>query len=378
MRNLARWAAGAVVGLSAAGVVLALDNPESFDPARSRMVVVPDGEVSAAATDPYDDLGDFVATWDVRSASDVGTSRQRLQYGRLQIARRDGWMSFALTMQQPMAGEDGRIEDQHWIQEAWIFHEGRCEGHVMNGGLTVDPLGVAPSQEIIAPLLHALGTTMYMGYGPGDPTRLVTYPESEMLLRQGFLPDRVDASRSADGMEVREREGATGRELDGGGVLVGYVREGFASPGSRRRESLETGLRLLGGAGEAVEVPSCRSRVLRWAGKLPAELEGLLFTRPDLESADRESVRRELEARRTAMADGTGVSEEFSMSLLNVRNATAADRVTMKDWEDAVVGIEFGPFRGQYQDVRTSTPEGGTAVAWRVEPTSQRWVQGTP
>lgn len=355
----------------------ALGDEGGYDPSRSRMILVPEGPESIPATDAYDDLGDFVATWDVRSATGVGTPGQVLQYGRLTVARRDGWLSLVQTMQQPMTGEDGRIEDQHWIQEAWIFHEGRCEGHVTNGGLTVDPTRVAPSAGILDPLFHGLGVVFYGGSGANAPTRLVFHPESEGKLREWCDPDVAEAGRSTGGMVCSVRERTSGREIPGGGSVVHFTRTGLVGSEGRKRSLVESGWRFRTG-GEVSELLLSSVRVLRWADKLPAELEGREYSPVslDFDSADQA---REVFERGGSDAGAAGrLTTEYRLTLLNVRSATPADRVSMRDWEEAVSGIEFGEFRGRYQDVRAVAADGGTAVAWRVDPVSQRWVQGAP
>ncbi len=377
MKPIRYFALAAVVGTGALVGSAVRGEEGGYDPSRSRLIVVPEGPESGTPVDAYDDLGDFVATWDVRLATGVGTPKQVLQYGRLTVTRRDGWLNLVMTMQQPRTGEDGRIEDQHWIQEAWIFHEGRCEGHVMNGGLTVDPTNVAPSSGMLDPLFLGLGVVFHGGYGEGDPTRLVFHSESEAKLREWCAPDVVEPGRSAEGLVTSSRERAQGREIPGGGNVRHFTRTAILGGEGRKRALSESGLRLHSG-NEVHELLLSSSRVLRWADKLPAEIEGREFSRVPLDFASVEGARETFERGGSESGTAERLETEYRLTLLNVRNATAADRVTMKDWEDAVVGIEFGPFRGQYQDVRTSTPEGGTAVAWRVEPTSQRWVQGTP
>ncbi len=344
------------------------DSPGEFSPERSRLIAVDEGEPSVV--DPYDDLGDFVATYEVRLIDDLNSPSQHLQVGRVEIARRGDWVCISDAVQQPIAAADGRI-DAPWLQSAWIFHDGVCEGYFLNSQMTVDPNGLFPPEgHLIRPMRLGLGWAVSFDSDSGR-WKLLGNEEAAAHFSQGRTPPVTLASRGGVPMEYSER--AAREQVTEWASCTKYTAWQKVGAEARALAAIESGLKFsLAGGGES-EVLLNSTTVKRWTGKLPSEIVSVSYRPPEIAGLGR----AEGEA---LLSDGNSPSSlegrkrsECVMTLLNVRTATAADRIAIADWEAATDSLAFVDPSSATQEVRTRSEDDQVMVHWRVNPVSQRW-----
>jgi hypothetical protein len=344
---------------------------ETYDPTVSRLAVMSD-ENAAVCAESYDDLGDFVVTYEMRVIDEVDTPGQYFQYGRFQIARRGDWVSSTLSLQQPMQADDGRMEAPS-IEQTWIFHDGECEGFIENSGLTVDPNGrVGPDRAVVLPLYLGLGMVATFDAATQE-YKLLTGTEAQTLLRSGQTDDVIEASEQE--LLVKSREFATVTPRGSWGGVSSYSREGKALDNDRKLSYSEAGFRFRLADGSTTDVPTNICRVNRWVGKLPADIVVQYFDRPVMDFESIEIARAGLEGAAEPEHLFGRREKEVVLSLLNLRTATIEDTVSMADWAPKVTMIRFNDHSNPAQDVRTLDSDTGTfSDVWKVDPVSQRWM----
>lgn len=345
--------------------------PGEFTPERSRMVVVPVDE--PAAEDAYDDLGDFVATYDLKLADKLGTSEQYFHYGRLQVSRRGSWVCFTDSVQQPMAAGDGRI-DAPWLTNAWIFNDGVCEGHFENGGMTVDPNALfSPAAHVVDPIHMALGWVVWYDES-AERYKIARSGEADSLLRARMTQDVQEPARG--GMPSVSCESMERQPVSDWGEAAQFRRIVRPDGNPRSTAAVMLGIRVRANDGAVIEVPVSTREVSRWSGKLPGEISIVRYSPPVwADAASPAEARQRIEAAAdTANLDARRTAE-ISLTLLNVRSATEQDRISMADWESATSSLCFNDPTGEPQDVRSRDASDQVAVLWRVNPVSLRWEQ---
>lgn len=346
------------------------EQPEEYSPERSRLIVIEDG--SPSNTDPYDDLGDFVATYEVRLMDDLNTPSQHMQVGRVQVSRRGEWVCVTDSLQQPVAGADGRTEAP-WLQSAWIFNDSRCEGFFLNSQMTVDPNGLfSPEGHLLRPLRLGLGWAIEFDSN-SQRWQLLDHGAAESHFAQGKSSPVAIASRG--GLPTEKVEGATPKPVTDWADCTKFTVRSFAGTDRRATAGTESGMKYLLDDGTAFEVTLNSISVPRWTGKLPAEIISVGYHPVDISGASRaEGVARLAEANSPASLEARKRTE-CVMTLLNVRTATPQDRIAMSDWESVTDSIAFNDPSSAAQSVRTRSEQDDVTIHWSVNPISQRWEQ---
>lgn len=324
--------------------------------------------------DPYDDLGDFVATYSLRYTESLRPGNQSVLWGTYQVRRRGDWISATYDLEYPSNDPERGIEPTP-MAETWVFYRRQFKGVVHNNILTLDPSD-SPPTEPMPPFTEGLGWSLDH-FNRSQPSLIPAGAGQEAFLGGlGWGPEVVDGV--VDGVESATRFRSPDHPMmpnpeDVTGPIRGYRttwRAAVRPEGEERsflRSELGVEIPALGDA-PAFRVPKWVAEVGAWRGKFPQEMVVTTFRRND----DFPFTRAGLAAFAATPGRDRKVHQKWEFRLQDVREPHSGDLIEMRDMESRVEAVR--QTHGLAPEAVAETAADGTEVArWRLDENSQMW-----
>ncbi len=360
----------------AAAILLTAHVPAEEERGRSRLKLEPAAEVPAhhAIADPYDDLGDFVATYTVRRRRSLGNpvSGEEVNWGFYQAARRGDWSSMVYELEGPdYSPEDSSLQTRR-EREAWIWFRGRFEGVINNNILTLDPSDTFVDGPL-PPFVAGLG---WIIDGTNQERPILAPPNTDHEAWLASLGWGTATTTSLGDGNVEERRLMTHPigTLDDGTQIVRYLRKvRKANPAADEVRSFlleEHGVRIAPADGaSAFDLPYGSVRVGSWKGKLPQEIHFIRYRLPEVS----EDTRQELASRLDRLGAIDTILSEYRLLLTDVRSPAPGDLIEMNDFRPKIAAIRDGRHDAPLEDVTEHAHDGTEVTKWALDENSQMW-----
>lgn len=354
----------------AAASSLRAEEPEG----RSRLKLEPAAEVPTqnVLADPYDDLGDFVATYTVRRRRPWGSPpTEDVNWGFYFARRRGDWVALSYQLEQPEAVPEGGVS---MIKEgeSWIWYRNQFEGVINNNILTLDPSDTPPDGPF-PPFI--VGMEWRFDVADESRPRLAPPDETDGPRRAALGWGPFATTDLGNGTVEQRSTIAQPWEILADGTRIHrylrYIRDNDqSSEQARRYRLMEGGIHVTPADGAAgFDLPFRRVEVAAWKGKFPAELRYSSFSLPEAS----ENTREALAARLSRMGSIDTVLSEYHLVLTDVRAPRADDLIEMNDFRPRIAAIRDGRHDAPVEEVMEPAADGSEVARWALDENSQMW-----
>ena len=355
-------------------IAVASSLPAEDADGKSRLKLEPAAEVPGhnAIADPYDDLGDFVATYTVRRRRQFGDPPgQDVNWGYYQARRRGDWMSLSYDLEQPEPVPEGGMA-MIKERETWIWYRNRFEGVLNNNILTLDPSD-SPPDGPLPPLTVGMGWR----YDYSSESRPVLAPpganEEARRASLGWGPSTI-TDRGDGTVEEFSMMPEPWETLSDGTRIHRYTRyiraSGQMADQARAFRVCESGMRVMPPETTgAFDLPLLKVEVAAWKGKFPAEFRYTSYSLPE----PTENSRQALYARLSRLGSIDTILSEYHFVLTDVRSPIPGDLIEMNDFRPRIAAIRDGRHDAAVEDVTDPAPDGTEVTKWTLDENSQMW-----